>query len=94
MSKPFADKVHYSELSPGLPGSPLEEEWETYRRQVERLIQEGNEGKHVLIKGTEILGVYSSHSEALEEGYRPFLLQREPFLVHQIQTFEPLMRAA
>lgn len=39
-----------------IPGSPIETEWNFYRRQRERLIAEGHEGRHVLIKGEEVLG--------------------------------------
>ena len=69
-------------------------EWETYRREVGQLLQEGHEGKWVLIKGTEILGFFDTGSKATEEGYRRFLLQRESFLVHQVQTYERLIKAA
>jgi hypothetical protein len=82
--------IHYTELPPPPPGSPLEVEGNTYRREVGRLLAEGHEGRHVLIKGDQILGIWDTNEEALEEGYRRFLLQ--PFLVQQIQTRERLWR--
>jgi hypothetical protein len=78
--------VHYTELSPAHPNSPLAVEWEFYRREVGRLLAEGNEGKHILIKGEQIIGLFDSHLEALDAGYEHFL--RQSFLVHQVQTRE------
>lgn len=90
MSQQEPRTIHYTELPASEPGTPLDVEWETYRREAGRLLAEGNEGRHVLIKGTEILGIWDSHEDALGEGYKRFLLQ--PFLVHQIQTRERLYR--
>ena len=43
-------------------------------------------GRYVLIHGDEIAGVWDTNQEALEEGYRRFLL--EPFLVQHIVADE------
>jgi hypothetical protein len=88
--KPMA--LHYTELLAAEPGSPLAVEWELYRREVGRLIAEGHEGKHVLIKGEEIIGLYDTHREAADEGYDRYLFSG--FLVHQIQTWEPIIRSS
>jgi hypothetical protein len=82
--------IHYTELPPSTGGQPLDAEWETYRREVGRLLAEGNEGKHVLIKGETIIGIYDTDDEAMDEGRRRYLLQG--YLVHQIQTWERLYR--
>lgn len=82
--------LHYTELPPARPGDTLAEEGETYRREVGRLLAEGNEGRHVLIKGREIIGIWETHLEAMARGYERFLLQ--PFLVHQIQERERILR--
>jgi hypothetical protein len=82
--------VHYTELREAKPGEPLAEEWNTYRREVGRWLAEGLEGRHVLIKGDQIIGTYATSDEALEEGYKRFLGQA--FLVHRICTEEPYLR--
>ena len=48
------------------------------------------EGRHVLIKGTEILGIYDTDEEAREVGLQRYLLQ--PFFVHPIRSEEPYVR--
>ena len=85
--------VHYTQLAPARPGSPLAEEWEFYRREAGRLLAEGNEGKHILIKGTTILGIWDTFDEAYAEGCKRFLHLRVPFMVHQILTEEPLLKS-
>jgi hypothetical protein len=82
--------IHYTELPPSQGGQPLDVEWELYRREAGRLLAEGNEGKHILIKDEAIIGIYDTRDEAMEEGYRRWL--NESFLVHQIQTWERLVR--
>lgn len=81
--------IHYTELPPAKPGEELAEEWETYRREVGRLLAEGNEGRYILIKGREIIGTWDRDREALDAGYKMFLLQ--PFMVHRIQERERLL---
>lgn len=82
--------VHYTELPEAKPGEPLAEEWNTYRREVGRWLAEGLEGRHVLIKGKEILGIYDTSEEAREVGLKRYLL--EPFFVHPIRPEEPFLR--
>jgi hypothetical protein len=84
--------IHYTELPPAAPGTVLATEWETYRREVGRLIAEGHEGKHVLIHDDQILGLFATHDEALKEGHDRYLLSREPFMVKLVLTNEPLLR--
>src|SRR5438270_39537 len=88
MNHPGPPTIHYTELPPPGPNDPLELEWNTYRREVARLLAEGQEGRHVLIKGEEIVGIYDTRDHALEVAYQRFL--DEPFFVHQIQTRERL----
>ncbi len=78
--------IHYTELLPAQPGSPLAVEWELYRREVGRLLAEGHEGKHVVIKGDQIIGLFDLHLEALAAANQRFL--RQSFLIHQVQTRE------
>jgi hypothetical protein len=82
--------VHYTELPEAKPGEPLAEEWNTYRREIARWLAEGLEGRHVLIKGEEIIGIYATSEEATQEGFKRYLLQ--PFFVHPIRTEEPYLR--
>jgi hypothetical protein len=89
MEIPEGRRLHYTQLPPPGPDSQRAVEWNTYRREVGRLLAEGHEGRHVLIKNEEILGVYDTRREALDEGYRRFLMQG--FLVQQIRTWEPLL---
>lgn len=83
--------IHYSELKPFPKPGPLSEAWDTYRREVAQMIADGHEGKYVLIHGRDILGYFDSNEEALSEGYRRFLVKKEAFLVHQVQTYEKLL---
>jgi hypothetical protein len=82
--------VHYTELPEAKPGTPLADEWNTYRQEVGRWLAEGQEGRHVLIKGVEVIGIYDTSEEARAEGLKRYLLQ--PFFVHPIRTEEPYLR--
>lgn len=81
--------IHYTELPPAKPGEELAEEWETYRREVGRLLAEGNEGRYTLIKAKEIIGIWDTQKEAFAAADQRFPLQ--PYLVHQIQERERLL---
>ena len=85
-----ANTIPYTELPPARPDSPIATEWETYRREVGRLLAEGQEGRFVLIKGEEIIGIWDGREDANAEGLRRYLLQ--PFLLHQVRSREPLVR--
>jgi len=82
--------IHYTELPEAKPDSPLYHEWNCYRREAGRLLAEGQEGRHVLIKGENIIGLWDTHDEALAAGYQHF--PGQAFLVHQIQQRERLIR--
>ena len=82
--------VHYTELPEAKPEDMLGREWNTYRREVGRLLAEGQAGRFALIKAEEILGVYDSWEAAREVGLQRFLMQ--PFLVHEIRAEEPYLR--
>ncbi len=79
-----------TDLPEASPDSPLFVEWNTYRREVGRLLAEGEQGRFVLIKGERIVGRYPTEREALGSGYRMFPCQA--FLVHQVLEREPLLR--
>jgi hypothetical protein len=82
--------VHYTELPEAKPGEVFADEWNTYRREVGRLLAEGHEGSYLLIKGEAILGIYESWDAARQAGLKRFL--REPFFVHPIRAEEPYLR--
>jgi hypothetical protein len=92
MEPSHANTIHHTELGPAQPGSPLSTEWDVYRREVGRLLAEGHEGRWILIKGEEILGIFDKREDASTLGYKRFLL--DGFLVHQIQTRERIYRVA
>ena len=64
----------------------LERELETFKAKQAELAQ--HEGKYVLIGGDVVLGIYESHSDALNAGYAARKL--EPFLVKKISAIETL----
>jgi hypothetical protein len=82
--------VHYTELPEAPPGEALSLEWNTYRREVGRLLAEGHAGKFVLIKESQIIAFYDTWDAAVEAGHRLYLL--ESFLVHEVRAEEPLRR--
>lgn len=89
VAAPEPHTIHFTELPESLPDSPLCTEWNTYRREAARLLSEGHAGKHVLIKGTAIIGLWDTEAEALAAGYKNYL--REGFMVHQVQEREPVL---
>lgn len=66
----------------------LAEEMITYRDHLPGLLQ-GQQGQYVLIKGTNVVGVFRDRSEALRERYQRFGIV--PFLVRQIVACEPVV---
>lgn len=62
----------------------LKEEMATFKEHLEELLRD--EGKYVLIKGREIIGIYDDEHEAIREGAIRF--GAEPILVKQIAVKE------
>jgi hypothetical protein len=77
-------------LAPAKPGMALEREWNFYRTQRDRLIAEGHENRHVLIKGEEILGIFDTRDEAREAGFDR--LGHTDMLIHQVVRKERFIR--
>jgi hypothetical protein len=75
---------------PARPESALAAEWETYRREVGRLLAEGQEGKFALIKGDQIVGIYETWDAARQAGLQKYLSQ--PHMVRPILSREPVLR--
>jgi len=63
----------------------LATELKTYEQHRNELLRTA-EGKFVLIRGIEVVGVYESQMDAIAEGYRRF--GNVPFLVKQIVQVE------
>lgn len=68
--------------------SILDREVATYYDRLPELLDDAGNGKYVLIKGREILGVFGERSEALQVGHVRFL--DESFLVKQILPEEQI----
>jgi hypothetical protein len=84
------ETISFADLPPANPSSALATEWETYRREVGRLLAEGQEGKFALIRGHEIIGLYESWDEARKAGLERFLMQQH--MVHPVLAHEPVLR--
>jgi hypothetical protein len=82
--------IHYTELPAPQPDSQLFQEWNFYRREVERLLAEGQEGRFLLIKGENIIGIWDTEEEAEAVALQNYLMQ--PCLIHQVRSREPLVR--
>jgi len=62
----------------------LERELATFQEKLPELAKD--EGKFALVKGSEVVGVFTSSEDALKMGYERFGL--EPFMVKQIHVIE------
>jgi hypothetical protein len=82
--------IHYTQLPDSQPGSQLAQEWDVYRREVGRLLAEGHEGRWVLIKGPDVIGLYDTYDEGREEAIRRFGMAAS--MTQQILTHHPLYR--
>lgn len=84
--------IHYTELPEAEGDSPLYQEWNFYRREAGRLLAEGHEGRFLLIKGEDIIGLWDTHEEAKAVAVQKYLMQ--PCLIHQVRSREPLIRVS
>ena len=73
-------------LPPGFPPElqTLAAEIHTYFRELPRLLDDGGEGKFVVIKGDELFGTWDTHLDAIQHGRDKF--EREPFLAQRIES--------
>jgi hypothetical protein len=60
-----------------------EQELTTYRRELARLLLEGEVGRFALIHGDEVVSVWDTRRDAVQAGHDKFGL--ESFLVQQVQ---------
>lgn len=63
----------------------LERELQTYEEKKSELLSH-SEGKYVLIKDTELVGVFDSYDDAIRQGYER--LGNVAFLVKQVEEIE------
>lgn len=62
----------------------LKREINTYRRELPRLLAEGEEGKFVLIKGDQVIGVWDTFDDAYQAG--SLLYGLDVFLAQPIES--------
>ena len=51
---------------------PLKQEVATYLRELPRLLADGHEGRHVLVKGDEVLSLWDTFDDAYQAGRERF----------------------
>lgn len=74
---------------PAATTSKLQEEVAFFERQRLELLERAS-GKYVLIKGTEVIGIFDTEIEAARAGYRQ--IGNEPFLIkHIVEADVPLI---
>jgi hypothetical protein len=93
-SDPEGATVHYTELPALKPGERFCAEWNTYLREVGRLLAEGQESKWVIVKGEMIVGTFKSLQLANAAG-RLMVHEGEiegPYLLRQVLADEPILK--
>jgi hypothetical protein len=73
------------ELPDAEPGSPITAEWNLFRREVQRLLNEGFKGKYALVKASKPITVWDTLGDAVQAG--EILYGSEPSLVQQILPY-------
>lgn len=82
--------LHYTELPEDTSEGGISREWNFYRREVGRLLAEGHEGRWVLIKGEEIIGIWDTMEEVDRVRLERYFMQA--VLMKQILVREPIIR--
>jgi hypothetical protein len=71
---------------PDLPeGDALAAEWRAYKREVGRLLAEGQVGRFALVRGDAVVSLWDTRNDAIQAGSERF--GHTPFLVQEIQPF-------
>jgi hypothetical protein len=70
---------------------PFAQEWQTFKREVYRLLCAGDKGRFALIKGEQVISVWDTHRDALQAGLEGF--GQEPFFVQEIQLYVKPIRS-
>jgi hypothetical protein len=87
---PERPTIHHTQLHDSPLDSPITTEWNFYRRIVGRLLSEGHEGKWLLIKNEDIVGIWDT--EAAANTVRLERFSTQPVLMKQILAREPILR--
>jgi hypothetical protein len=82
--------MHYTELAELPPDHPSAREWSVYLRELPRWLAEGQEGRFVLLRDGEVIGLWDTWREAVDTGRQRFGMV--PLMVHQILEWEPVYR--
>jgi len=82
--------IHYTKMPEPPADSSTYRDVMAFRRELPRLLAEGNEGKWALIKDAEIVGVYDTLDEGHWDGRKRFLL--EPFILQPVREWQPVLR--
>jgi hypothetical protein len=85
-----APTIHYTELPEDTSGGRGSTEWNFYRREVGRLLAEGHEGRWVLLKGEEVVGIWDTEAEARAAAVQRYLMQ--PVVIRQVLVRERVLR--
>jgi hypothetical protein len=72
------------------PGSAVAAEWAIFQREVERLLQEGQQGRFAIIKGDQPITVWDTLRDAVQAAH--LLYGHEPCLVQQVLPYLPSLR--
>lgn len=65
---------------------PYRSEIDTYLRELPRLIEEGEEGRHVLIKGDRTYGIWDTYADGVQHGLMTF--DDDHFLVQVVSEMD------
>ncbi len=87
---PFRRTVHYTALHALPTDHPRRQEWDTYRRELPRLLREGREGQFVLIRGDCLVALCDSYDQARATGEERF--GPGAYLVQPILERIPVLR--
>jgi len=89
MDRPNRPTIHFSELPPASSDSELATEWEVFRRELPQLLAAGHEGKYVLIKGEQIVGLWDDKRAGYRDAIRRF--PGQPFALQLVSEWQPLI---
>jgi hypothetical protein len=87
---PPSSWVHYTQVGPMSPGSRGEKEWAHYLRELPALLAAGKAGQFALVKGDEVIGLFSTRPDAQDEGNRRWPGQL--FAVFEVREWEPVYK--
>jgi len=87
---PAGPVIHFTELAPAPADGPLAVEWETFRRELPRLLADGLAGAYALVVGSVVVGTFDTFAGAVAEGRRRF--PERPLAVQLIAEWQPVIR--